>query len=77
MTNRVVAGLITHALLERRHDDVDLLCLALQVMYRLRQENGVLPDANRARFADYAARYTPAKGEQAALVATRRRYVAT
>ena len=65
-----------HPLLERRRDDVDLLYLALQVMYRMRQENGVLPDADRARFADYAARYTAAKGPQAALVATWLRYVA-
>jgi VWFA-related protein len=65
-----------HDLLERRPDDMDLTFLALQVMYRLRQEAGSLPDADRARFAVYADRYTAAKGPQAALVATWLKFVA-
>ncbi|MCC7126751.1 MAG: VWA domain-containing protein [Acidobacteria bacterium] len=64
-----------HELIDRHGDDNDLLYLALQVMYRMRQENGSLPDADRERFADYAHRYTEAKGPQAPLVATWLRFV--
>jgi VWFA-related protein len=65
-----------HALIERRPSDPDLLYLALQVMYRVRQESGSISDADRAHFVDYAARYTEAKGPQAALVGTWLKYVA-
>ena len=65
-----------HALLERRPADMDLLYLALQVMYRVRQESGALGDEDRARFVDYAARYTEARGPQATLVATWLKFVA-
>jgi VWFA-related protein len=65
-----------HDLLERRQDDMDLTFLALQVMYRLRQEAGSLPEGDRAKFATYAERYTAAKGPQAALVATWLKFVA-
>ncbi len=64
-----------HELIERHGDDNDLLYLALQVMYRMRQENGTLPEADRDRFVDYARRYTEAKGPQAPLVATWLRFV--
>lgn len=64
-----------HALIERRPTDLDLLYLALQVMYRVRQESGAIGEADRARFVDYAARYTEGKGPQAALVGTWLKYV--
>lgn len=64
-----------HQLLDRRQDDMDLLYLALQVMYRVRQENGALSSDDRDRFVDYAARYAAAKGPQAALVDSWLRYV--
>jgi len=65
-----------HDLLERRSDDMDLTFLALQVMYRLRQETGSLPDADRAKFLTYADRYIADKGPQAALVASWLKFVA-
>ncbi len=64
-----------HGLIERRPDDLDLLYLALQVMYRVRQESGALNDADSARFTDYATRYAEAKGPQAALVATWQKFM--
>ncbi|MEZ5285617.1 MAG: VWA domain-containing protein [Vicinamibacterales bacterium] len=64
-----------HALIEQRPDDMDLTFLALQVMYRIRQETGALGGADRERFALYAARYTEQKGPQAPLVATWLRFV--
>jgi hypothetical protein len=63
-------------LLDRRPDDMDLTYLALQVMYRLRQETGSLPEADRERFLTYAARYSAAKGPQAALVDSWLKYIA-
>lgn len=65
-----------HELLERRPDDMDMTYLALQVMYRVRQETGSLAEADRERFVTYADRYTAAKGSQAALVGTWLKYVA-
>ncbi len=65
-----------HDLLERRSDDMDLTFLALQVMYRLRQETGSLPEADRAKFLTYADRYIADKGPQAALVASWLKFVA-
>jgi hypothetical protein len=62
-------------LLERKPDDRRLLYLALQVMYRMRQEIGPLNDENRARFADYASRYAKAGGPNAALVASWQKYI--
>ena len=41
---------------------MDLTYLALQVMYRVRQESGVISDADREHFEDYAERYIAAKG---------------
>jgi hypothetical protein len=64
-----------HLLIERRPEDMDLTFLALQVMYRVRQETGALTAADRERFVAYAARYAAAKGPQAALVATWLKYV--
>ena len=51
-----------HGLIERRPDDMDLTYLALQVMYRVRQETGSLTEDDRDRFVTYANRYTAAKG---------------
>jgi tetratricopeptide (TPR) repeat protein len=64
-----------HGLLDRRPDDMDLTYLALQVMYRIRQETGALADGDRDRFVTYAARYAAAKGPQAALVASWLKYI--
>jgi VWFA-related protein len=64
-----------HGLLEKQPDDLDLAFLALQVMYRVRQESGPLNDEDKARFARYASRYTEGKGPNAALVATWLKYV--
>ncbi|MGE0460253.1 MAG: VWA domain-containing protein [Vicinamibacterales bacterium] len=64
-----------HALIERRPADLDLLYLALQVMYRVRQESGAIGEADRAHFVDYAARYTEGQGPQATLVGTWLKYV--
>jgi hypothetical protein len=61
--------------IERKPDDRRLLYLALQVMYRMRQEIGPLNDENRARFADYASRYAKAGGQNAALVASWQKYI--
>jgi VWFA-related protein len=71
MTGAYVPALETlHELLERRPEDMDLTYLALQVMYRLRQETGSLSEPDRERFVTYASRYTAAKGPQATLVGT-------
>ncbi|HVG86337.1 MAG TPA: VWA domain-containing protein [Vicinamibacterales bacterium] len=64
-----------HGLIDRRPDDLDLVYLALQVMYRVRQETGAINEADRERFVTYATRYTAAKGSQAALVGTWLKYV--
>lgn len=64
-----------HLLIEKRPADLDLLYLALQVMYRMRQESGVLNEVESARFADYAKRYADARGPQAALVATWQKFM--
>jgi len=64
-----------HVLIERRPPDLDLLYLALQVMYRVRQETGAITEADRAHFVDYAARYAAGRGPQAALVGTWLKYV--
>jgi VWFA-related protein len=61
--------------IERKPDDRRLLYLALQVMYRMRQEIGPLNDENRARFADYAARYAKAGGQNAALVTSWQKFI--
>jgi tetratricopeptide (TPR) repeat protein len=63
-----------HGLLARRSDDTDLLFVALQVMYRqhLTRE---LPANDRKRFDEYSKRYIDARGAEAALVETWRRYV--
>jgi tetratricopeptide (TPR) repeat protein len=64
-----------NTLLESRSDDRGLLYLALQVMYRMRQEMGPLSDADRSRFADYSARYATAGGSNAALVASWQKFI--
>jgi hypothetical protein len=65
-----------HQLIGRRPDDMDLTYLALQVMYRVRQETGTLSQDDRDRFVAYASRYTEAKGPQTALVGTWLKYIA-
>ena len=64
-----------HDLIERRPDDMDLTYLALQVMYRVRQESGVISDADRQHFEVYAERYIAAKGPAAMLVGTWLKYI--
>lgn len=65
-----------HGLIDRRSEDMDLTYLALQVMYRVRQETGSLSETDRDRFVTYADRYAAAKGPQAALVASWLKYIA-
>lgn len=62
------------ALLQNTPDDTDLLFVAIQVLYR-QHLAGPLPTADRAQFDDYTQRYLQAKGADAALVQTWRRYV--
>jgi hypothetical protein len=64
-----------HDLIARRPDDIDLTYLALQVMYRVRQESGAISDADRQRFEEYADRYVAAQGPAATLVGTWRKYI--
>ena len=64
-----------HDLIARRPDDMDLTYLALQVMYRVRQESGAISDADRQHFEDYADRYIAAKGPAATLVGTWLKYI--
>jgi tetratricopeptide (TPR) repeat protein len=59
----------TNALLDRTPDDVDLLFVALQVLYR-RHAESPLAGPDKQRFADYAARYEREHGPHAALVAS-------
>ena len=63
-----------HALLARRTDDTDLLFVALQVMYRQHLARPLAAE-DRTRFDDYSSRYIAARGSDAALVETWRRYV--
>jgi VWFA-related protein len=63
-----------HALLAEPPDDLDLLYVALQVLYRHHLARP-LDANNRARFEEYADRYAAAGGPDAALVATWRRYL--
>jgi tetratricopeptide (TPR) repeat protein len=62
------------ALLKRQPGDVDLLFVAIQVLYRQHLARA-LPAADRTRFDDYSKRYLDARGPEAALVETWRRYV--
>jgi len=64
-----------HDLIARRPTDMDLTYLALQVMYRVRQESGAISDEDRQHFEEYAERYISAKGPAAALVGTWLKYV--
>ena len=54
---------------------MDLTYLALQVMYRVRQESGAIPDEDRRHFEEYADRYIAAKGPAATLVGTWLKYI--
>lgn len=64
-----------HALLAEQPNDVDLLYVALQVLYRHHLARP-LDDDRRTRFYEYADRYTAAGGPDAALIDTWRRFVA-
>ncbi len=64
-----------HDLIDRRPNDMDLIYLALQVMYRVRQESGAISDEDRRHFEEYAERYIAANGPAAALVGTWLKYV--
>jgi tetratricopeptide (TPR) repeat protein len=61
-------------LLRTNPDDVDLLFVALQVLYR-RHTDAPLAAEDRQRFAAYAAKYEQQRGPQAALVASWRKYL--
>jgi hypothetical protein len=65
---------VLNGLLQRRADDVDLLFVAVQVLYRQHLARP-LPAEERKRFDDYARRYVDAGGAQAPLVTTWRKYV--
>lgn len=61
-------------LLQQTPDDMDLLFLASQVLYRLNAMRPLSGD-DRSRFDTYSARYVAAKGPETALVQTWRRFV--
>jgi tetratricopeptide (TPR) repeat protein len=63
-----------NALLQRAPSDPDLLFVAIQVLYRQHLARPLEP-ADRQRFDTYAQRYADAKGPDAALVQTWRRFV--
>jgi VWFA-related protein len=65
---------ILHALLTEQPNDVDLLYVTLQVLYRQHLARP-LDAAERTRFGQYADRYAAAGGPEAALVNTWRRFV--
>ncbi len=55
------------SLLEERPDDVELLFLGLQLLYRSHLDAG-LSDVDRTRFATWADRYEIGKGAETGLV---------
>jgi VWFA-related protein len=61
-------------LLQRHPDDQSLLMVAIQVLYRQHTAKPLSPE-DRARFDGYSKRYLDAKGAEAALVQTWRRFV--
>ena len=63
-----------NALLTRRPEDLDLLFVAIQVLYRQHLARPLEP-ADRTRFDDYSSKYLEGKGSDAALVETWRKYV--
>ena len=63
-----------NGLLARQRDDLDLLFVAIQVLYR-RHLARPLDDGERKRFDGYAERYVAGKGPEAALVDTWRKFV--
>lgn len=62
------------ALLTRRPDDLDLLFVAIQVLYRQHLARPLAPE-DRKRFDEYSGKYLDGKGSDAALVETWRKYV--
>lgn len=63
------------ALLERAPEDADLLFTALQVLYRVRIEDGALSADAREQFERWAEAYARANGPQTALVDSWRQYI--
>jgi VWFA-related protein len=63
-----------HGLLQRSPNDVDLLFVAIQVMYR-QHLSRPLDATDKKRFETYSERYTAAQGPEEALVQTWRRFV--
>jgi VWFA-related protein len=63
-----------NGLLQRHPDDVDLLFVAVQVLYRQHLARPLEP-AGRKQFDGFSQRYIASKGSEAALVETWRRYV--
>lgn len=61
-------------LLSRHPGDLDLLFVAIQVLYRTHLDSPLSPE-ERTTFMDYAGRYEQAAGPQIALVDAWRRYV--
>jgi hypothetical protein len=61
-------------LLQRRASDLDLLFVAIQVLYRQHLARPLSAD-DRARFDNYSKAYLDTKGPEAALVDTWRKYV--
>jgi VWFA-related protein len=62
------------ALLQRQSGDLDLLFVAIQVLYRQHLARPLTAE-HRARFDEYSKAYLARSGPEAALVATWRRYV--
>jgi VWFA-related protein len=62
------------SLLQRRGGDLDLLFMAVQILYRQHLTRPLAP-ADRTRFDEYADRYIAGKGPDAPLVDTWRKYV--
>jgi len=62
-------------LLARAPADTDLLFTALQVLYRVRIDEGALTPAERDQFERWASAYTSANGPQAVLVDSWRQYI--
>jgi VWFA-related protein len=61
-------------LLQKTPDDIDLLFIAVQVLYKQHADRA-LSTAERQRFDDYSARYIAADGPEKALIQTWRKFV--
>jgi hypothetical protein len=58
-----------------RNDDQPMLFVAIQVLYRMHQQDRSLSDDNRQRFRDYVERHQKLGGPDRAIVETWRRAV--